>query len=145
MTTSMTPVASMRQQQGSMLLEALIAILIFSLGILSVVGMQASAVKAVSDAKYRADASLLATQLIGQMRASDRRDTTLASFAGGSGTDGATYTDWLGDVTAQLPGSGSAPPVVQYDSSTKQASVIIFWSAPGETETHRFELVTRIN
>ena len=51
------------KQSGVMLLEALIAILIFSLGVLGIVGMQASAVKASRDAKYRADAGLLAARL----------------------------------------------------------------------------------
>ena len=35
-----------KPQSGVMLLEALIAILIFSLGVLGIVGMQASAIKA---------------------------------------------------------------------------------------------------
>ena len=48
------------RQSGVMLLEAMIAILIFSLGVLGVVGMQAMAVAASRDAKYRADAALLA-------------------------------------------------------------------------------------
>ena len=46
-------------QSGVMLLEALIAILIFSLGILSLVALQATAVQLTSDAKYRTDATLL--------------------------------------------------------------------------------------
>ena len=55
------------KQQGSVLLEGLIAILIFSMGILALVGLQAAAIKNSSDAKYRADASYLANQIIGQM------------------------------------------------------------------------------
>lgn len=139
------PSATARRQQGSMLLEALIAILIFSLGILSVVGMQASAVQAVSDAKYRADASLLATQLVGQMRASDRTNTTLTTFSGGAGTDGSAYSTWLDDVETLLPGAASNPPVVQFDSSNRQVSITIFWLAPRDSETHQFQLVTRIS
>ncbi|MBL0167679.1 MAG: hypothetical protein IPP85_11320 [Propionivibrio sp.] len=40
-----------KQQSGVMLLEALIAILIFSLGVLGIGGLQASAVAATRDAK----------------------------------------------------------------------------------------------
>ena len=57
-----------KHQSGVMLLEALIAILIFSLGVLGVVGMQASAIAASRDAKYRTDAALLANEIIGQTR-----------------------------------------------------------------------------
>jgi type IV pilus assembly protein PilV len=54
-------------QKGIVLLEALIAILIFSIGILGAVGLQASMIKANSDAKYRAEAGFLAEQRISQM------------------------------------------------------------------------------
>jgi len=54
-------------QRGSMLLEALISILIFSIGILGIVGLQANSIKISSDAKYRSDASLLANQYLGSM------------------------------------------------------------------------------
>ena len=50
-----------------MLLEALVAILIFSIGILAMVAMQAVAIKQTGDANYRTRATLLANRLIGQM------------------------------------------------------------------------------
>ena len=53
------------KQTGSVILEALIAILIFSIGILSLVGMQATAINTVSDAKYRSTAGFLANQIVG--------------------------------------------------------------------------------
>ena len=56
-----------KQQEGVMLLEALIAIVIFHSASLGVVGMQASAVSTVQDAKYRTDAGLLANELLGMM------------------------------------------------------------------------------
>src|SRR5258707_11034991 len=56
-----------RRQGGVMLLEALIAILIFSIGILAVVGMQATAMKAVTDARSRSEAALYANQLLAQI------------------------------------------------------------------------------
>src|SRR5205823_13644336 len=47
-------------ERGVMLIEALAAILIFSIGILAVVGMQAVAIKDVASAKYRSEAAFLA-------------------------------------------------------------------------------------
>lgn len=55
------------QQRGVMLLEALVAILIFSIGILAIVGLQATSISLSTDAKYRSDASMLANQIIGMM------------------------------------------------------------------------------
>ena len=56
-----------KTQQGVMLLEALIAILIFSIGILAIVGMQATAVRTVTESRSRAEAALYANQLLGQI------------------------------------------------------------------------------
>jgi type IV pilus assembly protein PilV len=65
-------------QTGSVILEALIAILIFSMGILALVGMQATAINNVADAKYRSTAGFLADQLVGTVWAT-RLNTTVAN------------------------------------------------------------------
>ncbi len=54
-------------QSGMMLLEALIGILIFSIGILALVAMQTAAVSAVSDAQYRVEAVNLASEMLAQV------------------------------------------------------------------------------
>jgi len=130
-------------QRGAIMLEALIAILIFSLGILAVVGLQAGAIKLSSDAKYRSDASLLANQIIGQMWASDHTQTT---FQTNFQTGGAAYNAWLTDVYKELPGvSGVAankPTIsVVANTSTSPASntvtVTIYWQIPGDASLHK--------
>lgn len=125
-----------RPQTGSMLLEALIAILIFSMGILAVVGLQAASVKASSDAKYRSDASLLANQLVGQLWASDRTPATLqANF---SSPAGPLYAAWQADVVANLPGVATTPPIVLVTpavgttTTSSLVTITIFWKMPSE-------------
>ena len=54
-------------QKGSILLEALIAILIFSFGILAISGLQGAMMKNTADATYRSEASYLVQQQVGQM------------------------------------------------------------------------------
>ena len=49
-----------RAQRGVFLIEALLAILIFSLGILTLVAIQTTAISAQSDAQYRSEAANLA-------------------------------------------------------------------------------------
>src|SRR5471030_755365 len=68
------------QQTGSMILEAMIAILIFSMGILALIGMQATAINSVSDAKYRSTAGFLADQMIGTVWAT-RQNATIAGVS----------------------------------------------------------------
>lgn len=54
-------------QRGVVLLEAMIAIVLFSIGVLAVVGLQAAMIKNTSGAKSRIDASYIAQQRIGLM------------------------------------------------------------------------------
>ena len=105
-----------RTSGGSVLLEALVGILIFSIGILALVAMQAESIRNTTEAKYRNDASYLANQIIGRMWA-DRVKTdgtsnlgSYSHYAGGTACSptgsASTYggvTDWLADVAATLP------------------------------------------
>lgn len=146
-------VHGMRGQAGSMLLEAFIAILIFSMGVLAIVGMQASAVKTSADAKYRSEASLLANELIGQMWVSDRTTATLqANFQSGGGTPNA-YTTWYAGFNdanpgpSILPGSSANPPTVTVDPVTGLVTVTIFWQAPNEPASatpHNYTVAAQI-
>lgn len=114
-------------QHGSMMLEALISILIFSIGILAIIGLQAASIKMSSDAKYRSDASFLASQLVAQMwngvavqvpatgfncnanpLNSDAYTGTefnpyLGNYSGLSITGGAAFSNWASAVVATLP------------------------------------------
>lgn len=140
------------RQRGVMLLEALIAILIFSLGILAIVGLQAASLKNAGDAKYRTDASLLANQLIGQMWVADRTPATLqGNFGGASGAGGAAYTAWLPTVAAALPGASATPPSVTFTTNSATATpssvatIVIFWNAPNEpANAHRYTAMAEI-
>lgn len=138
-----TPPKPLGQQSGVVLLESLIAILVFSLGILGIVGMQATAVKQVTDARYRAEASLLVDQLLGTMRVSDRSPAALQTAFN---TGGAAYNGWLGNVSATLPGTGSYPPAVAVDANGV-VTITVSWRAPNEDASvgvHRYDAVAQI-
>lgn len=107
-----------RHQQGVVLLESLIAILIFSMGILALVGLQAAMIKNTSDARYRAEANYVAQQRLGAMWA-DPADLTVHLE---SNTDiSALLPNGTRSVT--LPGIG-------------QVRVVVTWQLPGEPEAH---------
>jgi type IV pilus assembly protein PilV len=146
------PIASpapRHQQAGVMLLEALLSILVFSVGVLAIIGLQVASVKQASDSKYRSDASLFANQLIGQMWTSDRTASTLqTNFQ----TGGAAYNTWLADVTGSsgLPGAAANPPTVDVAinpaTNTSQVTVTINWRAPYEATAiiHNYTVVAQI-
>ncbi|WP_291986560.1 type IV pilus modification protein PilV [Candidatus Accumulibacter sp. ACC007] len=137
-----------REQAGVMLLEALIAILVFSLGILSLVALQATSIKLTGDAKYRTDAALLANRLIGRMWVSNG---DLSVFA----TDGAAYNAWLAEVSDDegLPGvvgasSGvvSTLPTVTVDGAGV-VEITLFWRTPemaADAPGHRHVVVSQV-
>lgn len=121
------PHASARQQ-GVVLLESMIAILIFSMGILAIVGLQAAMIKSTTDAQYRAEASFIAQQKIGLIWA----DPDPAHLA--------NYADTDTDISALLPNGTRT--VTQ--PSPGQFVVTITWQAPGSSEEHHFTTTASI-
>lgn len=121
-----------KYQKGVALLEALIAIFIFSLGILALIGLQAAMVKNTTDAGFRSQANYIAQQEIGKLWADP---CNLAAYS---------VTDQ--DISGSLPNgklsiihwiSGNAPAGCNNTQNIDQTTVTITWRAPGETETHR--------
>lgn len=141
--------AGRKSQSGVMLLEALIGILIFSLGILALVGMQALAVRLSTDARERAEASNLASQIVGEMWLNR---TNLANFAyAGSGTPPAVLTTWVAQVEAQLPDAATNRPVITIAPSAMGAdvgtetTVTLRWKTPSDAQIHQFIMTAYIN
>lgn len=117
-------------QRGAMLLEALIAILIFSLGILALVGLQAASVNSVAQAKYRTDAAFLANQIIGEMWLV--APATIANFNYPGGTAPA-LAPWADTVAATLPKVAENPPRIVVAGSAAAGytvTVTVSWQSP---------------
>jgi type IV pilus assembly protein PilV len=132
------------RQEGVMLLEALIGILIFSLGILALVAMQSVSVSSVSNARYRTEASFLANDILGTAwmdRGNSGVGTRLDTYKYPGG-GAAPVTAWVEKVQATLPGATAyAPtidvaPIVGIDSG-RQITVTIQWRAPDAVLTSR--------
>jgi type IV pilus assembly protein PilV len=131
------------RQRGVMLLEALIAILIFSMGILAIVGLQVNSIKLSNDSKYRGDASLVVNRYIGQMWMNHNSLTFAADFQ----TGGAAFNAWVAsDVATTLNIQGVTPPSVVIAQSSVMAAqsavtgnsvveIKVHWNIPGEAGT----------
>lgn len=130
-----------RRQAGVMLIEALIGLLIFSIGILAMIGLQATAMRATIDAKYRSEASFLANEIIGVMWV-DRAN--LASYATASCPGTTTCNAWKTRVETVLPqATGANAPTIAV--SGQQVTVTLYWQRPGESTVSRHEVVAQIN
>jgi len=64
-----TSSAAKRGQTGSVLIEAMVAVTIFSMGVLALVGLQSAMIKNSSDNRYRAEAQMIAQTHIANMMA----------------------------------------------------------------------------
>lgn len=89
------------QQSGLMLIEVLVSILIFSIGILGMVGLQVTATQNSANAEYRTMASGLANDLVSQMWLRKTSNPANANLAN-------DITAWKNRVTAsKLPNAGA--------------------------------------
>jgi type IV pilus assembly protein PilV len=128
---------------GVVLLEALVAILIFSIGILAIVGLQGSAVRTATDAKYRSEAAFLTSELVAQIWA-DYPNVAQYAYSG-SGAPPARLKDWpphkgwITRVQDTLPGTEDGtglPPIVTYTNDVNLGPLIeitVRWRMPQET------------
>ena len=108
-------------QRGVVLIEAMIAILLFSIGVLAIIGLQATMIKNTADSKYRAEASYIAQKRIGQMWADP------ANLA--------TYVEANTDISSALPGGTRTVAL----TAAGQYQVTVTWLQPGAGETtHNF-------
>lgn len=128
-------------QRGIALIEALIAILLFSLGVLALAGMQASMTKNVTQSKLRGEASYLANQLIGQMWVDQ---ANLANYAIASDactvTSNTKCTSWLSSVATTLPDGGAEVTV-----NGSAVAVTVSWKLPGsDAVVNRLQLDANI-
>lgn len=124
-------------QQGIVLLESLIAVLIFSIGILGAVGLQATVIKNTSEAQFRAVASSYVQQRIGVI--------SVDAYGLGAAGYGEVGTDIA--AISGLP-NGSRTTIRADPADTQCAldvgcySIQVTWNAPGG-DTHNVTSLAR--
>lgn len=127
----MSPSVTRRHQRGVALLEALIGFIIFSIGVLGLVGLQASMTRAQTSAKLRADASLLANEAIGLIWADVPGNAE--RYAGAACQEHAPCKAWETKVKKLMP---AGAPTIEYQAATLTVQVTVGWAQPDEGE-HR--------
>jgi type IV pilus assembly protein PilV len=123
-----------KNQGGVMLLEAMIGILIFSLGVLALVAMQAVSISNVSNARFRSEAAFLANEILSQAwvdRGPLGANLTTYKWPGGN----ATVNAWRVKVEQLLPQANVYTPTITQTAIPgmargQQLTVTIRWKAP---------------
>ena len=116
-------VAFKKAQEGVALLEALIAILIFSFGVLGIVGLQGAMVKGTTQAKSRTDASFIAQRRVAMIWA-DPDPATISNFSE------------VDTPVTELPAGLRTTAVTLAGTKNKDADVVVTvrWTVPGEPQ-----------
>jgi type IV pilus assembly protein PilV len=163
--------ATKSSQSGVFLLEALIGILIFSIGVLALVAMGTTAISVQADAQYRTEAMNLAQRISSEIWTGvDRTKQTIngaemsvvsttslleyqnaptltsnCTFTGTASTK-QVVLDWISAVRGTLPGSGSGMQQVKVSTgSSNQVSITICWQTPSDRNVRQYTLVTYVN
>lgn len=171
-TTSMAMMVLHRPQRGMMMIEALVAILIFSIGILGMISLGTVSVAAQSDAQYRTEAAALANEIASEIVVAVNRETpatvasTLTPFAHqasgaqcaftGAASAAPAVIAWAskvvpgGTTPSRLPGATSAGLQILVDTTAavtgyNKVQVTLCWQGPNDRAVRHHTLVTYVN
>jgi type IV pilus assembly protein PilV len=136
-----------RRQRGLSLIEVLVAIVIISLGLLGMAGLQASGLRTSQSAFYRAQAAQFANDMAERMRANlgDARNYTLTMAATpptGTTVMDRDRADWLARLAALPAGDGS----IAVDLASNTVTIVVQWddTRGGGAANANYTLTTRL-
>jgi len=134
---------SIHHQRGSSLLEGLLAIILFSMGLLSLLMLLSATLIESSNARYRIEASLLINDLVSHMWIGDHSLNGLKTrYADTTSTD---YQSWFTSVSNRLPGVSAKAntPQITIDNA-RNVTVTLRWQVPGDSTSHQMIVQTLI-
>lgn len=158
----------MKRQAGIALIEALIAIVIFSIGALTMIALQANGIAAQTDAQYRIEAANQVNRIIGEINLDVSRDSTgvvvptsLANYnhnpVGGNcnffgdASSRPIVSDWVSAITSATSAShlpGATPSMLQIiaDSGAfNRVTITACWQSPGDPVPRQHQVIAYIN
>jgi type IV pilus assembly protein PilV len=124
-----------REQRGMALLECLMALLIFSVGLLGLLGLEARVMNISTDSENRSRAALFAGEIASQM------------WLNGTVTPGTTaYTALLATVNDQTQGGlpGGVVTVVPVLGTTNATDITVTWQEVSDAPLSPSTLTTRV-
>lgn len=158
-------------QRGSAMIEALVAVLLFMLGVVGLVGAMGQVVGNQADVQFRGEATKHASEMMNTIWLNVDRTTpatTVASLQGfthrpvtadanqpcnfgGADSGNALVTAWVDQITngtgaARMPGSTPAMQQIAFDPATNnQVTITLCWQSSGDVVPRRYVLRSFIN
>lgn len=114
------PKSHLKSQSGIAILESLIALLIFSMGILAIAGLQGFMIKGASEAKNRSDASVIAQRRVAMMWTDAKADPAALAAA-------------YAEVNTAVPALPNGLRTTAFSAVVlDEVTVTVTWQSPGE-------------
>lgn len=122
-----------RNQQGATLIEVLVAVLIFSFGLLGLIGLQSRAMQFSGDADGTNRAAALASEIAAYMNIERTGDVSVAALT-------APYAAWAAKVADPASGGlpGGSGTVTFVGGATPVATISIQWTTPSNPLPRRY-------
>lgn len=131
-----------RREAGWALMDSLIAVGVFSLGVLGLMALYLYSIRNISEAGYRAEAAFFANLAIARMWADDKK-TLADNYAGPNGPKFLVWQAEVQDPRTGLPNAtGSNAPAIDVKSGNR-VTVTVRWQASGG-ESHQYLTEARI-
>ena len=139
------PRRARRAQLGVSLIDALIAIVILSFGLIGMTRMQGRMVSSATDAQMRTTAVQMADELLNTVlvdAANAACYTVPQSGACGSTAASSRAADWASRVSTAMPGSVTR--TVTLDNATGRMTVSIGWTGRDASDPRLMNVVTDV-
>lgn len=141
-----------RMQRGFTLIEAMVALIVLSVGLLGIAAMYVETLRANRTSLLRTQAVTLATDIADRMRAN--RDpanayacgaTTCDPGAGGNAIADADLAEWMATIAARLPNGTAGIAFTAPGANTPAAYVVtIRWTEVGQDDPVAYQLRVEI-
>ena len=113
-------------QSGVVIIEVMVAILLFSVGVLAIAGLQTTMLKDMGDSQFRVEASYLAQQKLGEMYA-DIPGTLIGTYNTTSSVDLPEGTISVTQAVVRGP-----------------YQIQVLWTQPGDPEQHNYTVLATV-
>jgi len=138
------------------MIEVLIGMLLFAIGILGLVGLQAKAIQSTAEARYRSEASFLANQLLAILWIDRANLSQYAHFPASTNCNPSgvpsvltsqptsELAKWFSNLEKSIPGAlaGQQQITVHADNSV---DITLCWKAPQDSSWRRLDIGAYIN
>lgn len=125
----------LKRQSGVSLLEVLIAVLVLSVGLLGIAGLQTANIRNTQSAHQRTVAVLLAASMAERIRANPAAAITGAfvlpksceALEAGGSIQSVEHANWMTEIRTNLGTAATTCGRVEYDADNRTYTVDVFW------------------